>query len=79
MYIFAINYMVCYSRSERAETGVAKVANKSKVENLVMQVVCNDKVIALKLKGKAVNVLFEQVYMATSEYADEVEELHAIT
>jgi len=49
------------------------------MKNVVTQIVFNDKVIALKLKAKPVNVLFEWVYMTTSEYADEVEELYDIT
>jgi len=32
---------------------------KSKMKNVVTQIVFNDKVIALKLKAKPVNVLFE--------------------
>ena len=59
---------------------MAIVVNKSELENVVMKIVCNGKVIALKLKAKLVSVLFEQVYMVASEYEDdEVEELHGVT
>jgi hypothetical protein len=68
-----------YSWGVRAETGVAIVVNISIMIIVVMKIVCNDKIIASKLKAKPVNILLEQVYMATAEYEDdEVEELHDI-
>jgi hypothetical protein len=70
--------MVYYSRCERAERDVAVAVNKSILRIVVMKIVCNDQIIALKLKVKPVNILLVQVYM-TSEYEDdEMEELHDI-
>jgi len=63
--------MVHYSRVERAERDAAIVVNKSILRIVVMKIVCNDQIIALKLKVKAVNVLLVQVCMATSEYEDD--------
>jgi len=69
--------MMYYSTSERAETDVAIIVNESKMKIVVTKIVCNNNVIALKLKVKPVKVSLVQVYMATSEYKhDEVEELH---
>ena len=40
-------------------------------------IVCNDRIIAIKLKVEPVNVLIVQVYMPTLEYEDdEVEKLY---
>jgi len=46
---------------------------------VVMKIVCNDQILALKLKVNPVNVLLVQVYMTASEYGgDEVKDLHNI-
>ena len=68
---------VYYSGGERAESGVAIVVHKSIVTSVVKKIVCNDRVIAVKLKAEPVNVLIIQVYMPTSEYEDdEMEKLY---
>ena len=44
------------------------------------KIVCNDRVMALKLKAEPVRLLITQVYMPTSEYEDdEVEKLYDTT
>ena len=70
------DYTVYYSGGERAERGVAVVVHKSIVRSVVKKIVCNDRIIAIKLKAEPVNVFIIQVYMPTSEYEDdEVEKL----
>jgi exonuclease III len=47
------------------------------VGSVVKKIVCNDRLIAVKLNAELVNVLIAQVYMPTSNYKDEeVEELY---
>jgi exonuclease III len=47
------------------------------VGSAVKEIVCNDRLIAVKLNAEPVNVLIVQVYMPTSDYEDEeVEELY---
>jgi exonuclease III len=70
------DYTVYYSGGERAERGVAIVVHKSVVRSIVKEVVCNDRIIALKLKAEPVDILIMQVYMPTSEYEDEVEKAY---
>jgi len=71
---------VYYSEGERAERGVAIVVHKSIVRSVVKKIVCNDIIIALKLKAEMVSILMTQVYMPTSEYEDdEVKNLHDTT
>ena len=71
------DYTVYYSGGEGAERGVAIVVHKSAVRSVVKKIVCNDRIIAIKLKAEPVNILIMQVYMATSEYEDdEVENLY---
>ncbi|PNF24655.1 hypothetical protein B7P43_G18069, partial [Cryptotermes secundus] len=65
------DYTVYYSRGERAERGVAIVVHKSVVRSVVKKIVCNDRIIALKLKAEPVDILIMQVYMPTSEYEDD--------
>jgi hypothetical protein len=49
-----------------------KCGEKEKVK-----IVCNDRIIALKLKAEPVDIVIMQVYMPTSEYEDdEVEKLY---
>ena len=44
------------------------------------KIVCNDRIIALKLQAEPVSILIVQVYMPASEYEDdEVEELYDTT
>ena len=70
------DYTVYYSGGERAERGVAIVVHKSVVRSVVKKIVCNDRIIAIKLKVELVSILIMQVYMPTSEYEDdEVEKL----
>ena len=53
------------------------VVHKSVVRSVVKKTVCNDRIIALKLKAKPVSILIIQVYMPTSEYEDdEVEKMY---
>ena len=54
-----------YSGSERAERGVAIVVQNSVVRSVVKKIVCNDRIIAIKLKAEAVSILIMQVYMPT--------------
>ena len=71
------DYTVYYSGGERAERGVARVVHKSIVRSVVKKIVCNDRIIALKLKAEPVSILIMQVYMPTSEFEDdEVEKLY---
>ena len=71
------DYTVYYSGGERAERGVAIVVHKRIVRSVVKKIVCNDRIIAIKLKAEPVNILVIQVYMPTSEYEDdEVEKLY---
>ena len=71
------DYAMYYSGGERAERGVAIVVHKSVVRSVVKKIVCNDRIIALKLKAELVSILIMQVYMAMSEYEDdEVEKLY---
>ena len=64
------DYTVYYSGGECAERGVAIVVHKSIVRSVV-KIVCNDRIIAIKLKAEPVNILLMQVYMPTSEYEDD--------
>ena len=60
-----------YSGDERAERGVAIVVHKRIVRSVVKKIVCNDRIIAIKLKAEPVNILVIQVYMPTSDYEDD--------
>jgi exonuclease III len=72
------DYAVYYSRSERAEKGVAIVVHKSVVIS-VKKIVYNDRIIAIKLEAEPINILMIQVYMPTSEHEDdEAEELYGV-
>jgi hypothetical protein len=67
---------VNYSGGERAERGVAIVMHKNTVRSVVKKIVCNDRIIAFKLKAEPVSILNMQVYVPTSEYEnDKVEKL----
>jgi len=47
------------------------------VRSVVKKIVCNDRIIALKLKAEPLSIEIMQVYMPTSEYEDdEVEKLY---
>jgi len=43
------DYTLYYSGGERAERGVAIVVHKSVVRSVVKRIVCNDRIIAVKL------------------------------
>jgi exonuclease III len=73
------DYTVYYSVGDRAERGVAILMHKSIVKSVVKKSVYSDRTIAVKLKAEPVNILIFQVYMPTSEYEDEVEELYNIS
>ncbi|PNF38692.1 hypothetical protein B7P43_G17852 [Cryptotermes secundus] len=74
------DYTMYYSGGERAERGVAVVVHKSEVRSVVKKIVCNDRIIALKLKAELADILTMQVYMPTSEYEDdEVEKVYDTT
>ena len=74
------DYTAYYSGGERAERGVAIVVHKSVVRSAVKKIVCNDRIIAVKLKAEPVSILIMQVYMPTSEYEDdEVEKFYDTT
>ena len=71
------DYTVYYSRGERAERGVAIVVHNSILRSVVKKIICNDRIMAFKLKTEPVSLLIMQVYMPTSEYEDdEVEKLY---
>jgi exonuclease III len=61
-------YTMYNSGGEKSERGVAIVVHKSIVGSSVKKIVCNDRLIAVKLNGEPVNVLIVQVYMSTSDY-----------
>ena len=68
------DYTVYYSGGEWTQwcsNGVAMVVHKSIVRSVVEKIVCNDRIIAIKLKAEQVNILLMQVYMQTSEYEDD--------
>jgi len=68
---------VYYSGGEGAERGVAIVVHKSVVRSVVKKIAYNERIIAIKLKAKPVNILIMQVHVPTSEYEDdEVENLY---
>jgi exonuclease III len=53
--------------------------HKSIVRSVLKKIVCNDRIIALKLKAEPVSTLLVQVYMPTSEYEDDsMEKLYDI-
>ena len=47
------------------------MVHKSVVRSVVKKIVCNDRIIALKLKAELVSILIMQVYMPTLEYEDD--------
>jgi len=51
------DYTVYYSGGERTERGVAIVVHKSVVRSVVKKIVCNDRIIALKIKAEPVSIL----------------------
>ena len=65
------DYTVYYSGGERAERGVTIGVHNSMVRSVVRKIVCNDRVMALKLKTEPVRLLIMQVHMPTSEYEDD--------
>jgi exonuclease III len=65
------DYTMYYSGGEKCERGVAIVVHKSIVGSVVKKIVWNDRIIAVKLNAKPVNILIVQVYMPTSDYEDE--------
>jgi len=71
------DFTVYYWGGERAERGVVIVVHKIILRSVVKKIVCNDRIIAFKLKAESVSILIMQVYMPTSEYEDdEVETLY---
>jgi exonuclease III len=70
---------VYYSEGEQAEKVVAVVVHKSVVRSAFKKIVYNDRIVAIKLQAKQINILMMQVYMLTLEHEDdEVEELYSI-
>ncbi|PNF32613.1 hypothetical protein B7P43_G17996 [Cryptotermes secundus] len=57
------DYTVYYSGGERAERVVAIVVHKSVVTSVVKKIVCNDRIIALKLKAELEDLLIMQVFI----------------
>jgi len=51
------DYTVYYSGGERTERGVVVVVHKGTVGSVVKKIVCNDRIIALKLKAEPVSIL----------------------
>jgi len=62
------DYTVYYSGGERTERGVAKVEHKRVVRSVVKKIVCNDRIIALKLKVELVSILIMQVCKCTCQH-----------
>jgi hypothetical protein len=54
-------YTVRYSGGESAESGVATVVHKTVVSTVVKKTMCNDRIIAVKLKAGPVSILILQV------------------
>ena len=53
------------------------MVHKSTVRSVVKKIVCNDRIIDIKLKAEPVNILIMEVCMPTSEYEDdEVEKFY---
>ena len=74
------DYTVSYSGGERAERCIAIMDYRSIARSVVKEIVCNDRVNAVKLKAESENILIVQVYRPTSEYEDaEVEKLYDAT
>ena len=48
------------------------MVHKSTVGSVAKKVICNDLIIALKLKAEPRSILIFQMYMPTSEYENEV-------
>lgn len=64
------DYTVYYSGGERVERGIAIVVHTSIVKGIVKKIVCDDRIIAFKLKAELVSILLVQVYMPTLEHED---------
>jgi exonuclease III len=70
------DYTVYYA-GVGAERRIAIVVRKSIVKSVVKNIVCTDRIIAVKLYAELVSILIVQVYMPALEYEDdEVEELY---
>jgi hypothetical protein len=50
------------------------MVHKSTVGSVAKKVICNDMIVAFKLKAEPESILIFQVYMPTSEYENEVTE-----
>jgi len=48
------------------------MVHKSTAGSVAKKVICNDMIVALKLKAESGSILVFQVYMPTSEYKHEV-------
>jgi hypothetical protein len=72
------DYTVNYSGSDRDERSETIVVHKSIVKSVVTKSVCSDRIVGVKLKAEPVSILIVKVYMPTSEYEDEVEDLYDI-
>ena len=46
------------------------VVLKSLVRNVVKKIVCNGRIVAIKLQAEPIIILMTQVYMPTSEHED---------
>ena len=71
------DYTVRYSGGESAESGVAIVVHKTVVSIVVKKTMCNDRIIAVKLKAEPVSILILQVPTVESEDV-EVEEVYSV-
>ena len=52
---------------EKAKRGLAIVVCRSTMGSVAKEIICNDRIIVLKLKAESESVLIFQVYMSTSE------------
>ena len=69
--------VIIYSECKRAERVEAIVVHKSVVRNMVKKILCNDRIVASKLKAEQISILIMQMCIPTSEYEDdEVENLY---
>lgn len=73
------DYTVHYSGCERAERGLALVVHRNTMRSAVTKIVCNDRIIGLKLQEQPVTIFLAQVYMPISvNGVDEAEGLEKI-
>jgi len=63
--------ILCKAPLTHDAPSVLMFGNSCEVRSVVKKIVCNDRIIALKLKAAPISILIMQVYMRTSEYEDD--------